>query len=115
MPAFGKDDILNKSQISDVINHVKYLGGLSDKLDSNGQAIFIQNCAVCHKSSGEGDRALGAPNLTDAIWLYGSETNDLFNTVYNSRMGVMPNWNERLSDDTIRQLTIYVHSLGGGE
>ncbi len=114
MPAFGKDDILTKGQILDVVEHVRSLSDLGKK-NKDGEKIFIENCAVCHGRNAKGDRSVGAPNLTDAIWLYGSNIDDMTKTISYSRQGVMPNWNERLSDDTIRQLTIYIHSLGGGE
>ncbi len=114
MPAFGKDEILTKNEISNVIEHVQSLSNLS-KPNKVGQKIFIENCAVCHGETGKGDRSVGAPNLSDSIWLYGSSTEEITNTVYNSRKGVMPNWGKRLNNDTIRQLTIFVHSLGGGE
>ncbi|MEG7364330.1 cytochrome C oxidase Cbb3, partial [Pseudomonas citronellolis] len=62
-----------------------------------------------------GERAQGAPNLADAIWLYGGDHATLTETVYNSRYGVMPNWNARLTEAQIRAVTAYVHQLGGGE
>lgn len=114
MPAFGKDEILNKDQIDDVIQHVRSLSKL-DKPNADGAKIFAENCAVCHGEKGIGDRSIGAPNLSDSIWLYGPDAEDISYAIYNSRKGVMPNWNQRLNEDTIRQLTLYVHSLGGGE
>ena len=114
MPSFGRDELLTKSQISDVVEHVRSLSKLG-KPNNKGSKIFAENCAVCHGSNGKGNRSLGAPNLSDSIWLYGKDSEDVTYTVYNARKGVMPSWNARLSDDTIRQLAIYVHSLGGGE
>ena len=114
MPSFGSDELLNKSQIKDVVEHVRSLSGLN-KPNENGKKIFVENCAVCHTETGKGNITVGAPNLTDKIWLYGSEIKDVTETVYYARKGVMPNWNQRLDDDTIRQLAIYVHYLGGGE
>jgi cytochrome c oxidase cbb3-type subunit 3 len=58
---------------------------------------------------------MGAPNLTDAIWLYGGDRESIANTVANSRYGVMPAWNQKLDPATLNMLTAYVHSLGGGE
>lgn len=113
MPAFGRDEILTKYDISNVISHVRSLSGL-EKPNKRGRQIFIDNCAICHGKNGKGDKSLGAPNLTDQIWFYGSDVKDMQHTIYYSRQGVMPYWSDRLSDDTIRQLTIYVHSLGGG-
>lgn len=60
-------------------------------------------------------KELGAPNLTDAIWLYGGDRATIYETVANGRAGVMPAWAGRLDDATIKQLAIYVHSLGGGQ
>ncbi|MCA3509318.1 MAG: c-type cytochrome, partial [Rhodobacter sp.] len=84
-------------------------------LAAEGATVFAENCAACHTEAGTGDRALGAPNLTDAIWLYGGTAADLTYTVTNSRFGVMPNWNTRLSEADIRAVALYVHGLGGGE
>ena len=64
---------------------------------------------------GTGDREQGAPNLTDAIWLYGGDYATIHETVENARFGVMPNWGERLSEAQIRAVATYVHQLGGGE
>ncbi len=58
---------------------------------------------------------MGAPNLTDAIWLYGDGYKTIYETVFNGRGGVMPNWNTRLSEAQIRAVATYVHQLGGGE
>lgn len=114
MPAFGHSGILNQQQVSAVAEHVLSLSnGKADSAD--GAAIFKQNCAACHGESGHGNREMGAPNLADAIWLYGGTKADIVSQVNNPRHGVMPTWENRLPDDTIKQLTIYVHSLGGGE
>lgn len=117
MPAFGTDELLSRSEINQVVDYVLSLS--SEKADMASQmpgyTIFQENCAACHGEDGKGYRELGAPNLTDAIWLYGSDREAVFETVYKSRAGVMPAWQKRLDDDTIRQLSIYVHQLGGGE
>jgi cytochrome c oxidase cbb3-type subunit 3 len=113
MPSFGRDKILNKEQINDVIDHVLSLSG-KNKLNDKGSQIFAANCASCHGASGAGNQELGAPNLTDKIWLYGSDKEDIYNTIYYSRYGVMPYWSDRLDNAVIKQLAIYVHSLGGG-
>lgn len=84
-------------------------------LASAGETVFLDNCAACHTDTGEGDRYLGAPNLTDAIWLYGGSAEAIEETVRHSRFGVMPTWSGRLSEADIRATAIYVHSLGGGE
>jgi cytochrome c oxidase cbb3-type subunit 3 len=112
MPAFG--DILKKEEISRVADHVLSLA--SGKGGSvAGATLFKQNCASCHGDNGRGGRQFGAPNLADAIWLYGRDKASIMQQVISPRHGVMPSWESRLSDETIKQLSIYVHSLGGGE
>ncbi len=109
MPAFGKDGILTQAQIAAVADFV--LEGNS----TEGAAIFKDNCASCHGANASGNREFGAPNLKDAIWLYGHDKQAIMRQVSNPRHGVMPTWEHRLPDEVIKQLAIYVHSLGGGE
>ena len=117
MPAFGRDGILQDAQIDDVVEHVRRLS--RQEFDAakarRGGALFAENCAVCHGPAGGGMREVGAPNLTDAIWLYGGDRAALVRTVYGPRGGVMPAWEKRLDAATVKQLAAYVHSLGGGE
>ncbi len=117
MPAFGRDGILTAQQIDDVTAYVRTIGGQADadRAALRGREIFAANCAVCHGPAGRGNRELGAPDLTDAIWLYGSDRDAIRTTITNSRNGVMPRWGHRLDQVTIRMLAAYVHSLGGGE
>lgn len=117
MPAFGRDGILTPGQVQDVVSHVRVLARQEARSASSlrGAEIYTVNCAVCHGAGGEGNRTLGAPRLSDAIWLYGGSRDALVQTVTNSRQGVMPRWGHRLDEGTIRMLTAYVHSLGGGE
>lgn len=115
MPAFGKDKLLNRDQINDVVEYVMSLSQGTTSNDMAGYQIFQQNCATCHGDNGKGLREFGAPNLTDGIWLYGEEKKDIYYTIFNSRAGMMPSWKNRLDDNTIRQLAVYVHQLGGGE
>lgn len=117
MPAFG-DGLLEPAQISDVSDYVLTLQG--DKVNDQaavdrGKAIFAEQCTSCHGEDGKGNHELGAPNLTDKIHLYGATKADLVAQITKPRMGVMPAWSHRLDDATIKQLSIYVHSLGGGE
>lgn len=118
MPAFGRDKILKPAEISAVADFVRSLSGLA--VDKNadllaGKTIFSNNCAVCHGDAGKGNREAGAPNLTDKIWLYGSDKAVIMEGIRNGRGAVMPNWVDRLNDPTIKALTVYVHTLGGGE
>ena len=80
-----------------------------------GQQLYADNCASCHGESGEGVRDLGAPNLADAIWLKVQGEAEIAQQIQAPRHGVMPAWNARLSNETVKQLAVYVHSLGGGE
>jgi cytochrome c oxidase cbb3-type subunit III len=117
MPRFGADDLLEKDQINQVVEHVLALSGQDHDaaLAAGGAVVFAEQCAGCHGEQGMGDRAQGAPDLTDAIWLYGGTRAAILNSVTLARFGVMPNWNTRLSEDEIRAVAHYVHSLGGGE
>jgi cytochrome c oxidase cbb3-type subunit 3 len=117
MPAFGRDGILTADQVSDVVSYVRLISRQDGATASarRGAALFAVNCAACHGVDGKGNRLLGAPNLTDAIWLYGGDRATITQTVTNARYGVMPAWAERLDPVTIKMLAAYVHSLGGGE
>ena len=118
MLAFGKDGILKPDQIATVANHVRSLSGLSTSPGFDvaaGKKIFAENCVSCHGDDGKGNPEMGAPNLTDKIWLYGSDDASLVETITNGRAGVMPAWVGRLDPATIKALTVYVHSLGGGK
>ncbi|WP_071673824.1 cytochrome-c oxidase, cbb3-type subunit III [Nioella nitratireducens] len=117
------DGILSDEEISSVVQYVRNISGQSHDADlaAAGEQVFLDNCAACHTEDGTGDRMLGAPNLTDAIWLYGGDEATLEETVRNARFGVMPAWSEdasaagRLSEAEVRSVSVYVHSLGGGE
>ena len=117
MPKFGTDGILDETQIAQVAEHVLAISGQDHDaaLAAEGATVFADNCAACHGDDGKGDRSQGAPNLTDAIWLYGGSREKIIETVTKARFGVMPNWNQRLSEDEIRAVAYYVHSRGGGE
>lgn len=114
MPAFGKDGILKQAEIAKVAEHVLSLNG-GKSASTEGAALYQQNCAACHGESGKGNRSLGAPNLADAIWLYSGERASVMAQINNPRHGVMPAWDGRLPEDTIKQLAIYVYSLGGAD
>jgi cytochrome c oxidase cbb3-type subunit 3 len=114
MPAFGRDEILSTDEIAEVADHVLSLTGQAEANEA-GRQIFADNCAACHGENGEGDPALGAPNLADAIWLYGGDRATVSATIANSRAGVMPAWGHRLSDAQVKQVALYVHGFGGGE
>ena len=118
MPAFGREGMIKRDDIDAVADYVRSLAGLPVDKGANpaaGKNVYAANCAVCHGEAGKGKRELGAPDLTDAIWLYGSSKAIIVEGLWNGRGGVMPAWIERLDDGTIKALTVYVHSLGGGE
>ena len=117
MPSFGRDGILQAAQIDDVASYVRSLSGKepAGAAAQRGSAVFAANCAVCHGTDAKGGRAVGAPNLSDAIWLYGGSHADVVASVTNAHAGVMPAWAQRLDPVTIKMLAAYVHSLGGGE
>jgi cytochrome c oxidase cbb3-type subunit 3 len=117
MPAFGRDAMLTAPQIGDVVEHVRRISRQEHdaKAAARGAGLFAEQCASCHGATGAGSRDMGAPNLTDAIWLYGGDREALTRTVHGARSGVMPAWEKRLDPATIKQITAYVHSLGGGE
>ena len=111
MPAFG--DILEPDEIATLVDFIPSLSNAD--WDSEGGVLFSDNCASCHGERGLGDRDLGAPNLADAIWLYGGDPESLTETITDSRFGVMPAWGQRLTEADVRAVSAFVHSLGGGE
>ncbi|TNE34844.1 MAG: cytochrome-c oxidase, cbb3-type subunit III [Alphaproteobacteria bacterium] len=117
MPAFVTSEMLDKNQVNDAAEYVLSLSGRDTDKEAaaRGQAVFKENCASCHGENAKGGRDFGAPNLTDAIWFYGGDKKTILRTISKGRHGVMPAWINRLDDVTIRELTLYVHSLGGGE
>ena len=118
MLAFGKDGMLKSDQIVTVANYVRSLSGLPTREGFDpvaGRKIFADNCVSCHGDAGKGNQEVGAPNLTDKIWLYGSDEATIIETITNGRSGVMPAWTGRLDPSTIKVMAVYVHSLGGGQ
>lgn len=114
MPAFGRDNMLTAQQITQVTQHVLSLRGKA-KPNAAGAQLFADNCASCHGPTGHGSREFGAPNLTDAIALYGNSPEAISKQISTPSHGVMPAWGQRLDSATIKMLAAYVHSLGGGE
>ncbi len=117
MPAFGALRLLEREQVLDLVEHVRSLSGMEHNAAAAGRAseTFAANCVACHNEGGVGNRELGAPNLSDAAWLYGGTREAIFDTIWRSRAGAMPAFGKRLSDDSIRKLVIYVRNFGAGE
>ncbi|ATN34515.1 cytochrome-c oxidase, cbb3-type subunit III [Rhizobium sp. ACO-34A] len=115
MPAFA--DILEPEQVKQVAAYVVSLTGTpSDAaLVEPGKLVFADNCASCHGEDAKGGRDFGAPDLADAIWLKVNGEAEIAAQVSHPKHGVMPAWSARLGDATVKELTVYVHSLGGGE
>ncbi|EHK52320.1 MULTISPECIES: cytochrome-c oxidase, cbb3-type subunit III [Allomesorhizobium] len=115
MPAFG--DIITADQIAQVSAYVASLSGLVQDamLIQPGAQVFAENCAACHGENAKGNRELGAPDLTDAIWLYGPGETAIAAQIRAPKQGVMPAWIARLGETKVKELAVYVHSLGGGE
>jgi cytochrome c oxidase cbb3-type subunit III len=113
MPRFGADTILTGPQVAAVTDYVLSLSGRG-KATPEGAKIWQEQCISCHQADGKGNQELGAPNLTDGIWLYGGDRDSIYRSIFYARNGSMPAWGQRLDDATIKMLAIYVHALGGG-
>lgn len=116
MPSFGADGILTRDQIGSVAAYVASLSGIAGgKSTPEGQQVFAQNCAACHGPDAKGQQAMGAPDLTNAIWLYRGSLDGIVAQINHPRLGMMPAWGAKLGDATVKELAIYVHGLGGGQ
>lgn len=107
---------LGDETIKDLANYVRSLSGLPhDSVRAGkGQTAFNEaGCVGCHGVDGTGMQALGAPNLTDKVWLYGSSEATIVETIANGRQNKMPAWKEFLGDAKVHLLSAYVMSLGG--
>jgi cytochrome c oxidase cbb3-type subunit 3 len=116
MPKFG--EFLEEDELAAVVAYAAQLGRLTPPAGADldlGAQVFTDNCVDCHGEGGGGDRELGAPNLTDAVWLYGDSLDALDTTIREARFGVMPAWGGRLSEADVNAVAAYVHALGGGE
>jgi cytochrome c oxidase cbb3-type subunit 3 len=123
MPAFGTDEILMNDEIDAIVQHVLSISGQDHDADlaGVGSTLFLDNCASCHGDAGTGMQEIGAPNLSDAIWLYGGDEDTIRTTIQNARFGVMPAWSEEfrgasgLSLAEINAVATYVHQLGSAQ
>lgn len=118
MPAFGADELLTREEIRQVSNFVASRAGLETQEGVDlaaGQVLYEDNCAACHGDNLEGLQEVGAPSLLSAHYLYGKSLDHIKAQVTRPRNGVMPAWVDRLDPATIKSLTVYVHSFGGGQ
>lgn len=116
MPAFGKDSMLPRADIDKVVAFVRSLSHPEAKdLDparvAAGKELFAANCASCHGEDAKGNTEMGAPNLTDAFWIYGGDTASIAATLWGGRQGHMPTWENRLSALDRKILALYLVDL----
>jgi cytochrome c oxidase cbb3-type subunit 3 len=118
MPAFGRDSMLDAEQVKSVaayvysLTHPEHATPATTKRITSGAEVFKTVCAACHGENAMGSQEAGAPNLTDAYWIYGGELDTIIASVHGGRQGHMPTWDERLSPAEIRTLALYVQDLG---
>jgi cytochrome c oxidase cbb3-type subunit 3 len=116
MPAFGRDQILQRTDIENVVAYVLSLSDpKAEPVAGNaeaGKAVFAANCVVCHGSDAKGTADVGAPNLTDQFWMYGGDETSIYNTAWGGRQGHMPTWESRLSPVDRKILTLYLVDRG---
>jgi cytochrome c oxidase cbb3-type subunit 3 len=121
MPAFGRDQMLDRAA---VLNVVAFVQSLSDQTIAAGQQadavaagrqVFAENCAACHGEEGKGSIELGAPDLTDGSWIYGSDRQSVYASVFGGRQGHMPQWNDRLTPLDLKILALYVLDLSSAQ
>ena len=118
MPSFGRDGILDREQVRSAAAYVYSLSHPDYSTPENiqrieaGREVFLTSCAACHGEDARGSQEVGAPNLTDAYWVYGGDLQTIVSSVHGGRQGHMPTWDERLTDAEIKILALYVHTLG---
>jgi cytochrome c oxidase cbb3-type subunit III len=111
MPPWGA--VLGEQGVDEVVAYVQQLAGQAPDaaLATAGEARYQQVCAGCHGMDGTGMAAVGAPNLTDAVWLYGSDAGSIRQTIINGRSGQMPAWGDTLGEQRVKLLAAYVTKL----
>lgn len=117
MLGFGKDQILDRAEVLDVVAYVRSLSGASERPVAGetlrrGATLFEENCEACHGPDAAGNHEVGAPDLTDAFWIYGGDRQSVYASVYGGREGQMPSWEGRLSDLQRKVLTLYILDMG---
>ena len=108
---------LGEQGVEKVVAYVQKLSGQQHDaaLATEGEQLFLSTgCVGCHGMDGKGMTAVGAPNLTDDVWLYGGDAGTLRETVTNGRAGQMPAFQDKLGEQRVRLLAAYVLKLSGG-
>lgn len=115
MPNAQMNNLQSDEEIHAVTQYVISLSGreVDQAVAEQGKAKYGQICAACHMPDGTGMAALGAPNLTDNIWLYGGSERTIKDTLLNGRQGIMPAHGEFLGEAKVHLLTAYIYSLQG--
>ncbi|MCP4328993.1 MAG: cytochrome-c oxidase, cbb3-type subunit III [Alphaproteobacteria bacterium] len=114
MPAFGRDEMLERDEIRLLATYVQHLSGLEEAdgdTVAQGEVLFADNCASCHGEDARGGIEFGAPDLTDGYWIYGGDRETIYESLFRGRQGHMPHWSGRLSPVQLRVLSLYVDSL----
>ena len=113
MPAKGLNPNMTSSDVSNLTHYLLSFSGRSDDNDAieAGSKMYATACAACHGADAKGNQAVGAPNLTDNIWLYGSTAEKITQTLNYGRAGVMPAQKEMLGEEKVHLLAAYVYSL----
>jgi cytochrome c oxidase cbb3-type subunit 3 len=109
--------VLGDQGVNEVVAYVQQLSGqqADPALATAGEARFQTVCAACHGVDGKGNPLLGAPNLTDEIWLYGGDSASIRKTIVDGRNGQMPAWNDKLGEQRVKLLAAYVTKLSQGK
>jgi cytochrome c oxidase cbb3-type subunit 3 len=115
MPPWGA--VLGEPGVEEVVAYVQTLSGQPADATkaAAGQVRFQTVCSACHGMDGKGNPLLGAPNLTDQIWLYGGDAATIKQTVMNGRNGQMPAWGDKLGEQRVKLLAAYVTKLAAGK
>jgi len=115
---------LTPAEIESTAKYVMSLSNTSERSrlsGTPGATVYAEQCAACHGDDGEGITSVGGPALNDFVWLYAgdgqgnADYDKLVAQISNPQQGMMPAWTGRISDETIKMLSVYVHSLGGGQ
>ena len=114
MPAWNA---LGEGTVDSLTEYVLGISGQPHdaKLAAAAEPIFKSTCVACHGADAKGNQGIGAPNLTDKIWLHGGTRADIHATIHDGRTGEMPAWDKRLNEDDIRVTAAYVYSLSHDE